>query len=114
MEILLRKTEVIWIWRWRYYEEILENFFEVISVKSKKTTKNFNKNYEKNIRNTLQKLLKIILTEILWNFQGDFWKNSQRITETSDNFIEKLHRNHKEILEIFGALSKICLGRFEA
>ncbi len=51
---------------------------------------------------------------ILQNFQGDFWKNLQRITETSNNFIEKLQRNPKEILEIFGALLKICPGRFKA
>ncbi len=38
----------------------------------------------------------------------------QRITETLNNFIEKLLRNPKEILEIFGALSKICPGRFKA
>ncbi len=36
METLLGKTEVIRNWRWRYYEEILENFFELTSVKSKK------------------------------------------------------------------------------
>ncbi len=52
--------------------------------------------------------------EILWNFQGDFWKNLQRITKTSNNFIEKLGRNPKEILEISGALSKIYLERFKA
>ncbi len=58
--------------------------------------------------------MKIILTGILRNFQGDFWKNLQRITETLNNFIEKLQRNPKEILEIFGALSKICPGHFNA
>ncbi len=52
--------------------------------------------------------------EILCNFQGDFWKNLQRITQTSNNFIEKLQRNLKEILEIFGVLSKICPGGFKA
>ncbi len=52
--------------------------------------------------------------EILWNFQGDFWKNLQIITETSNNFIEELQRNPKEILEIFVAPSKICPGRFKA
>ncbi len=62
----------------------------------------------------MHKPLKIILKEILWNIQGDFWKNFQRITETSNNFIEKLQRNSKEILEIFGALSKICPLRFKA
>ncbi len=34
--------------------------------------------------------------------------------ETSNNFVEKLQRNPKEILEIFEALSKICPGRFKA
>ncbi len=58
-------------------------------------------------------VLKIILMKILWNFQGDFWKNLQRITETLNYFIEKLQRNPKEILEIFGALSKICTGHFK-
>ncbi len=44
METLLGKAEVIRNWYW-YYEEILENFFEVISVKSKKkNTKKANKN----------------------------------------------------------------------
>ncbi len=62
----------------------------------------------------MHKLLKIILMEILWNFQGDFWKNLQRIMETSNNFTETLQRNPKEILEVFGALSKICPGRFKA
>ncbi len=61
----------------------------------------------------MHKLLKIILMEISLNFQGDFWKNLQRITENSNNFIEKLPRNPKEILEIFGTLSKICSGRFK-
>ncbi len=31
-----------------------------------------------------------------------------------NNFIEKLQRNPKEILEIFGALSKICPEHFKA
>ncbi len=52
--------------------------------------------------------------EILCNFQGDFWKNLHRIMETSSNFIEKLQRNPKKILEIFGALSKICPWCFKA
>ncbi len=47
METLFRKIEVIWNRCWRYYEEILENVDEVISVKSKKTTKKSNKNCEK-------------------------------------------------------------------
>ncbi len=38
----------------------------------------------------------------------------QRIKETSNNFIEKLRRNPKEILEIFGTLLKIWTGRFKA
>ncbi len=54
------------------------------------------------------------MIEILWNFQSDLWKNLQRITETPNNFIEKLQRNLKEILEIFGTLSKICPGHFKA
>ncbi len=33
--------------------------------------------------------------------------------ETSNNFMGKLQRNPKEILEIFEALSKICQVRFE-
>ncbi len=52
--------------------------------------------------------------EILWNFQGDFWKNMQRITETSNNLIEKLQENPKEILEIFDALWKIWPVLFNA
>ncbi len=72
MKTLLWKTELIWNWRWQYYEEIKKNFFEAISVKSKKTTEKCNKNYEINIENTLHELLKIILMEILWNFWGDF------------------------------------------
>ncbi len=52
--------------------------------------------------------------EIFGNFQGDFWKNLQWITETSNNFTEKLQRNPKEIQEIFGAHSKICPGCFKA
>ncbi len=59
----------------------------------------------------MHKLIKIILMKILWNFQGDFWKNLQSITEISK---EKLQRSHKEILEIFGALLKIHPGRFKA
>ncbi len=39
MDTLLGKTKVILKWRWRYYEEILENVFEVISVKLKKNYK---------------------------------------------------------------------------
>ncbi len=31
METVLRKIEVIWNWYW-YYVEILESFFEIISV----------------------------------------------------------------------------------
>ncbi len=34
--------------------------------------------------------------------------------EISNNFVEKLQKNHKEIREIFGALSKISPGRFKA
>ncbi len=49
-----------------------------------------------------------------WNFQGNFWKNLQRITETSITFIEKLQRNPTEILKIFGAHSKKYPGRFNA
>ncbi len=52
--------------------------------------------------------------EILLNFQDDFWKNLRKITGSSNNFIEKLQRNPKEILEIFGALSKICPGAFQS
>ncbi len=52
--------------------------------------------------------------EILLKFQGDFWKNLRRITKTSNNFIEKLQRKLKEVLKIFGALSRICPGCFKA
>ncbi len=52
--------------------------------------------------------------KILRNFRGDFWENQQSIKETSNNFIEKLQRNPKEIQKIFGAFSKICPGCFEA
>ncbi len=51
--------------------------------------------------------------EILWNFKGDFWKNLQRITTNYKNFIEKLQRNAKKILEIF-ALWKKCPWCFKA
>ncbi len=43
-------------------------------------------------------------------FKGDFRKNLQRITETSNNFIEKLQRNPKEILEIFRHSQKYARG----
>ncbi len=39
METLLRKSEVIRNW-WRYYEEILESFSKVISMKSKTLRRN--------------------------------------------------------------------------
>ncbi len=46
--------------------------------------------------------------ETVGNFQIHFWKNFvKHCTDTSNNFLEKLRRNHEEILEIFGALSKI-------
>ncbi len=41
-------------------------------------------------------------------------KGNWYTAETSNNFIEKLQRNAKEILEIFGAFSKICPGSFKA
>ncbi len=103
MESLLGKTEVIRNWCWRYYEIILENFFEVISVKSQKTTKECNKNYEKNIGNISHKLLKNILMKILWNFHDDFWMNLWRIMETSNNFLEKFRGTSKKFWK--------CLGR---
>ncbi len=51
METLFGRIEVIWKWCW-YYEEILESFSEIISVK-------FEKNWEK----MLQKICK--------NLEGD-------------------------------------------
>ncbi len=51
--------------------------------------------------------------EILWYFQGEFWKNLRRITETSNNVIEKLQRNPKEILEILGRSRKYAQRRFD-
>ncbi len=79
METLLGKTKVIRNWRWWYYEEILERFSEVISVKSKKLLTNLIrvlKKYKKHFPQTLKK-----------NFDGNFVIFSRQ-------FLEELAKNY--------------------
>ncbi len=56
IEILLRKIEVIRNWCCWYYEEILENLSEIISVKLGKNYEEIFKKHWKNMGNTSHKL----------------------------------------------------------
>ncbi len=69
METLLGQTEVIWNWRWRYYEEILEKFFEIIQWNPKKLRRNLikiMKKYRKHFAQTFKN-----------HFDGNFVKFSR-------------------------------------
>ncbi len=81
METLLGKAEVIRNWCW--YEEILESFSEVISVKLGKNYKEIFEKLWKNIGNTSHELLKK-------HFDGNFVKFSKQ-------FLEELTKNCMEI-----------------
>ncbi len=101
METLLEKIKVI---QW-YYKEILENFFEIISVKLGKIIRNLItilKNYKKHFTQTL-KTFWYNFVKFSRQFLGEFTINC---TESTNNFREKLQRNPKEIMEIFQATAK--------
>ncbi len=75
----LRKIEIIRNRCCWFYEEVLESFSEIISVKLRKNYEEILEKLRKNVGNTSEKLLKNILMKTLWNFQGKFCKNLQKI-----------------------------------
>ncbi len=46
--------------------------------------------------------------QTLWNFRNNFWKNLQKIVRKIKINLEKKAEEIRKILEIFGALMKIC------
>ncbi len=91
--------------------KIASQFYKVYPQKLEKNYVEILENLWTNIRNALHKLLKK-------RFYGDFKKFSQKFLkeltknwmETSNNSKEKLHRNPKEILKIFGPSWKYVHG----
>ncbi len=68
----------------------------------KKYKKHFAQTFKNHFNRNFVKFTRWLLQELAKNY-GNYY-----------NFREKLQRNPKEILEIFGTLSKICPGRFKA
>ncbi len=95
MEILLGKIKVIRNWCFWYFEETLENFSEIISVKLGKNYEEIVEKLCKNIWNTSHKLEKIHFDGNVVKFSKQFLEEwAKNCMETSNNFREKLQRNH--------------------
>ncbi len=115
METLLGKIEVIRNWRYWYYEEILESFSEIISVKLRENSEEILERLWKNIGNTSYKLFKKSSDRNFMIFQYNFWKNYENLPKNFKLFYRKITEKPIKFLEIFGALLKICQDqRFKA
>ncbi len=60
MEAIMGKIEIIWNWYYWYYEEILESFSEIISVRFGKNCEEILETLRKNMENISNKLWKNI------------------------------------------------------
>ncbi len=101
--------EVIRNWCRRYYEEILENFSKIISVKLGKNYEEMLEKLRKNMGNTSHQLKKTILMETLWKFLGNFWKHLQKIEQKILNSRGK----SKKFWKYLGRSWKSAQGRFK-
>ncbi len=88
MEILLGKTEVIRNLCCQYYEEILESFSKIISVK-------LGKKLRRNLRKTLKKYRKYFAQTFIKIF---CWKLSEIFNAIFDRIYEKLYGNREKLL----------------
>ncbi len=99
---MLGKTEVIWNWCW-YYEKILENFFEIISVRSGKNPADILKTLKQQGKYFPQTKIKKILMETTWNFYN----------LTSNKFKKKIAEERwRNFVNIWGTPETLSTGAF--